>query len=66
MNVVEKNADARPGAEDGLRIQERAGNVHEGGFELTADCRAYEDAIAADDGVRYTTDEVMRMAIEAR
>ena len=32
--------------------------------EAAVDRQAYEDALAADDGVRFTTDEVMRMAAE--
>ena len=34
--------------------------------EAAADRQAYEDAISADDGVRYSTDEVIRMAMEAQ
>ena len=34
--------------------------------ETAADRQAYEDAVAADDGVRYSTDEVMRMAMEVQ
>lgn len=34
--------------------------------ETAADRQAYEDAVAADDGVRYSTDEVMRMATEVQ
>lgn len=34
--------------------------------ETAADRQAYEDAVAADDGVRYSTDEVMRMVMEAQ
>ena len=30
-----------------------------------ADRQAYQDALAADDGIRYSTDDVMRMALEA-
>ena len=33
--------------------------------EAAADRQAYEDALAADDGMRFTTDEAMRMAVEA-
>lgn len=33
--------------------------------EAAADRQTYEDALSVDDGVRYTTDEVMRMALEA-
>ena len=34
--------------------------------ETAADRQAYEDAVAADDGVRYSTGEVMRMAMEVQ
>lgn len=34
--------------------------------EAAADRQAYEDAISADDGVRYSTSEVMRMAMETQ
>ena len=34
--------------------------------ETAADRQAYEDAVAADDGVRYSTDEFMRMAMEVQ
>lgn len=34
--------------------------------ETAADRQVYEDAVAADDGVRYSTDEVMRMAMEVQ
>lgn len=34
--------------------------------ETAADRQAYEDAVVADDGVRYSTDEVMRMAMEVQ
>ncbi len=34
--------------------------------ETAADRQAYEDAVAADDDVRYSTDEVMRMAMEVQ
>ena len=33
--------------------------------EAAADRQAYQDALAADDGIRYSTDDVMRMALEA-
>ena len=33
--------------------------------EAAADLQAYQDALAADDGIRYSTDDVMRMALEA-
>ena len=42
--------------------------VREAALEMVedaADRQAYEDAVAADDGVRLSTDEVMRMALEA-
>lgn len=32
--------------------------------EAAADRQAYEDALAADDGIRFTTDEAMRVAVE--
>ena len=38
----------------------------EDALELLADRRAYEDVVTADDGMRYTTDEAMRMVMEAR
>lgn len=33
--------------------------------EAAADRQAYQDALAADDGIRYSTDDVMRMALGA-
>lgn len=33
--------------------------------EAAADHQVHEDALAADDGMRFTTDKVMRMAVEA-
>ena len=33
--------------------------------EAAADRQADQDALAADDGIRYSTDDVMRMALEA-
>ena len=33
--------------------------------EAAADRQAYQDALAADDGIRYSTDDVMRIALEA-
>ena len=33
--------------------------------EAAVDRQAYEDALAADDGMRFITDEAMRMAVEA-
>ena len=33
--------------------------------EAAADRQAYQDALAAEDGIRYSTDDVMRMALEA-
>lgn len=34
--------------------------------EEAADRQAYEDALAADDGFRYSMDEVRRLALEER
>ena len=42
--------------------------VREAALEMVedaADRQAYEDALAADDGMRYSMDEVKRMAMEA-
>ena len=33
--------------------------------EAASGRQAYGDALAADDGMRFTTDKVMRMAVEA-
>ncbi|MEE8678838.1 type II toxin-antitoxin system RelB family antitoxin [Tractidigestivibacter scatoligenes] len=42
--------------------------VREAALEMVedaADCQAYEDALSVDDGMRYSMDEVKRMATEA-
>ena len=42
--------------------------VREAALEMVedaADCQAYEDALSVDDGMRYSMDEVKRMAMEA-
>lgn len=53
-SLIQANADS---------VNRTSSDVALGDPEAMANRQAYQAALAADDGIRYSTDEVMRMAL---